>query len=121
MQPKDENIDAFWDIRDMVPRRTAPKRPPVRAHRRRPISLDAVQETEFQNSTPPCCASGKGKSGARIPSELRFIQNVKIPPWPSDFGFYAKFRRDALRYFEKSPIPNANMYIFSRICRSMSR
>ena len=29
LQPKDENIDAFWDIRDMVPRRTAPKRPPV--------------------------------------------------------------------------------------------
>lgn len=114
MQPKDENIDAFWDIRDMVPRRTAPKRPPVQGSpQAAEISLDAVQETEFQIPPRRVVPREKGKAVREYRPSSGFIQNVKILPWPSDFGFYAKFRHDALRYFEKSHPKCEYVYFFS--------
>lgn len=42
-----------------------------------------------------------------------FIKKVRTIPWPSDFSFYAKFRSDALRYFDREHAACDYIYFFS--------
>ncbi len=118
MQNKDPN-DKFWDIEELLPARPVKKKP---VHT--PRDLSAVEVAI------PAEPQKKETLGAPIPARdpikprerkiLReyephhgFLQKVTVMPWPTDFGFYAKFRRDAIRLFERTHEPAEYVYFFS--------
>lgn len=116
--PKKENIDAFWDIEELLPPRQ--KKPPV-THKpadtsAAEISLSPAPEKEAPLRIPP----RKEISPPKAPSALReykleagLIQGVRVLPWPTVFGFYEKFKKDALRNFEREHGPCDYVYFFS--------
>ena len=117
--PNKENIDAFWDIEDLIPPR--PKKTVAS-----PVHTDICAEEIVLTSE-------KEQGGERIPSrtenpikkeeKLRvireyspkhsLIQSVRILPWPTSFEFYTKFRKDAIRYFDLTHEPCEYVYFFS--------
>lgn len=116
MSPRDENIDSFWDIGDMLPSRPAKKAVPSRASvlEAVPVRVNAGEpEPEFK--IPP-----RREREIRKEPEARefcppsgFIKKVRIIPWPTDFSFYTKFRNDALRYFDREHAACEYIYFFS--------
>ena len=117
--PNKENIDAFWDIEDLIPQR--PKK-----------NITKPAYTDL-SATEIVLDSEQGKNGEPIPSraqlperteektnvireyslENSLIRNVRILPWPTVFEFYTKFRKDALRYFDLTHEACEYVYFFS--------
>ena len=117
--PNKENIDAFWDIEDLIPQR--PKKTAAR-----PVHTDICAEEIVLTSE-------KAQDGERIPSRMEnpmkkeanlkpireyfpersLIQSVRVLPWPTLFEFYTKFRKDAVRYFDLTHEPCEYVYFFS--------
>lgn len=117
--PNKENIDAFWDIEDLIPQR--PKK-----NIAKPVHMDLSAEEIILNPE-------KEKTGEPIPSRKErlvpkeeklkvireyfpkdsLIQSVRVLPWPTVFEFYTKFRKDALRYFGLTHEPCEYVYFFS--------
>ncbi|MBQ8496352.1 MAG: TerB N-terminal domain-containing protein [Clostridia bacterium] len=118
--PKNENIDAFWDIEDMLPKRTKKQVPhPVSADiSATEISLTPSADTEQTASfrIPP---RQERKENTAVPTIREYenpngmIRHVCIRPWPTVFGFYEKFRKDALTYFNRTHEPCEYVYFFS--------
>lgn len=115
--PKNENIDAFWDIEDMLPKREK-KIPPRRA----PADTAAVEIT----LDAPAAEDGlpippkKEPREERKPEAIReyqkecgLIQSVRVLPWPTVFSFYEKFKKDAIRNFDRTHEPCEYVYFFS--------
>ena len=118
--PKNENIDAFWDIEDMLPKRavkaSAPRVPADTSAAE--IVLDTPNAKTDDILIPPKTERNEGKSEAAAAvreyrKEGGLIQSVKISPWPTVFGFYEKFKKDALRNFERTHEPCEYVYFFS--------
>ena len=113
--PKNENIDAFWDIEDLIPER------PKRAMARREFADTAATEIELGapvkndgERIPPKAAPEKKPS--QLIREYRgsgLVTSVKILSWPTTFEFYTKFCRDASRYFSLTHEPCEYVYFFS--------
>lgn len=121
--PNKENIDAFWDIEDLIPKR--PKKTVAN-----PVHTDICAEEIVLRSE-------KESVGERIPSRAEhpikkeeklkvlreyfpkqsLIQSVRILPWPTAFDFYTKFRNDALRYFDLTHEPCEYVYFFSYLAQ----
>ncbi len=114
---KDNSMDKFWDIEELLPSR------PVKKTRK----LTAFPDTEAVTVE---LSEKKEEIGAPIPKRrerdprekqvLReyeipngFIQRVTVSPWPTEFSFYSKFRRDAIRFFEKEHDACEYVYFFS--------
>ena len=117
--PNKENIDVFWDIEDLIPKR--PKK-----NIARPAHTDLSAAEIVLNSE-------KGTDGEAIPARTEnaakkedhpkvireyapkdsLIQSVRVMPWPTAFEFYTKFRKDALRYFDLTHEPCEYVYFFS--------
>lgn len=117
--PNKQNIDAFWDIEDLIPQR--PKKTAAR-----PVHTDICAEEIVLTSE-------KAQDGERIPSRMEnpikkeanlkpireyspkhsLIQSVRVLPWPTLFEFYTKFRKDAVRYFYLTHEPCEYVYFFS--------
>lgn len=117
MCPKRDEIDDFWNIGDMIPRRSERKAassfPSPQAVE---VSVEnTLPEDEFKVPfrRPAPIPVAKERKIREYSPESGFIKHVKILPWPTDFGFYTKFRRDALRYFEKSYPKCEYVYFFS--------
>ena len=113
--PKNENIDAFWDIEDLIPER------PKKAVSRREFADTAATEIELDAPTkndgekiPPRTVPEKKPS--RVLREYEgsgLVSSVKILSWPTTFEFYTKFCRDAARYFSLTHEPCEYVYFFS--------
>lgn len=116
MSPRDENIDTFWDIGDMLP-----PRPAKTAMSRRLSSPEAATVQVTEKATEPEFKVPPRRAGqlCQIPAAREFcpasgfIKKVKIVPWPTDFSFYTKFRADALRYFDRTHEACEYVYFFS--------
>ena len=120
--PKNENIDAFWDIEELLPR--TPKKAPAR--RMEPdttaaeITLAEAEQTADGGIPIPSKKERPERSEAPKKTVLReytmkdsFVQSVKVMPWPTVFSFYDKFRKDALRHFEREHEACEYVYFFS--------
>ncbi len=115
--PKNENIDAFWDIEDLIPLRT--KKTTV--HREfsdteaTEITLDHSARHEGESIPPRAVSERKKETGGilREYSGNGLISFVKILSWPTVFEFYTKFRKDAVRYFSLTHEPCEYVYFFS--------
>ena len=115
--PKNENIDAFWDIEDLIPQR--PKKT-LRPHvfsdtEAAEVRLDAPSEQSGEK-VPPKAAEIRKKEAPSVIREYDcegMISHVRVLPWPTVFEFYTKFRRDALRYFSLTHPPCEYVYFFS--------
>ena len=92
--PKNENIDAFWDIEDLIPER------PKKATFEREFSDVTATEIvlDAQTSSGDVKIPPREIGGKRIsPKALReydgsaLISHVKIFAWPTVFEFYKKF------------------------------
>ena len=115
--PKNENIDAFWDIEDLIPGR------PRKAVVRREFSdteateLDLDSPTDQDGEKIPSRALAERKTPANgVIREYHgsgMISYVKILSWPTVFEFYTKFRKDATRYFSLTHEPCDYVYFFS--------
>jgi len=114
--PKDENIDTFWDIEDLIPNR--PKKT---------VSKHVFADTE---ATELVLDGPADEGGAKIPPRTLpapknsaraireyscdgLISRVRVLPWPTVFEFYSKFRKDAARYFSLTHEPCEYVYFFS--------
>lgn len=114
--PKNENIDAFWDIEDLIPER--PKKATFE-HRFSDVTATEIvlepREPRGDVEIPPRAICEKRIS----PKILReydgsdLISHVKIFAWPTVFEFYAKFCKDAARYFSLTHEPCEYVYFFS--------
>ena len=114
--PKNENIDAFWDIEDLIPKR--PKKTSFEHEfsdvEATEIVLD-VPNPSGDVKIPPRAAASK-KTSANVLFEYdgsALISHVKIFAWPTVFEFYAKFCKDAARYFSLTHEPCEYVYFFS--------
>ena len=113
--PKNENIDAFWDIEDLIPGRV--KKP------RSSREFADMSATEIELG--PKADDGGEKMPPRAPERKKpaqvlreydgngLISHVKILSWPTAFEFYTKFCRDAARYFSLTHEPCEYVYFFS--------
>lgn len=114
--PKNENIDAFWDIEDLIPER--PKKATFEREFSDVTATEIVLDAQASSSDvkiPPREIGGKRIS----PKALReydgsaLISHVKIFAWPTVFEFYKKFCKDAARYFSLTHEPCEYVYFFS--------
>ena len=114
--PKNENIDAFWDIEDLIPNR--PKKTACNREFSDVSATEIVLDAQGQSGEvkiPPRMIGEKRTS----PKVLReydgsaLISNVKIFAWPTVFEFYTKFCKDAARYFSLTHEPCEYVYFFS--------
>ena len=114
--PKNENIDAFWDIEDLIPKR--PKKTSFEHE------FSDVEATEIVLDVPnpsgdvkiPPRAAAPKKTSANVLFEYdgsALISHVKIFAWPTVFEFYTKFCKDAARYFSLTHEPCEYVYFFS--------
>ena len=114
---KDDSMDKFWDIEELLPSRPVKK----------PMKLTAFPDTD---AVEVAIAEKPAEKGSPIPMRrpadprekkvLReytlpsgFVQKVTVSPWPTEFSFYTKFRKDAIRYFEREHEPCEYVYFFS--------
>ena len=118
--PNEKNIDEFWSLENMLPNR--PKK-----EYRRPAPADTSSVTVAIGEAVPETGAKipprqNGADSARKPArtvareyapETGFFKKVRILPWPTEFGFYTKFRSDALRYFERTHDACEYVYFFS--------
>lgn len=113
--PKNDPIDAFWDIEDLIPKR------PKKTGHVRPFS--DVTATEIELDAPqndgvkiPPRAVSETKTLSGIVREYDgdgLISHVKILSWPTSFEFYTKFCKDAATYFSLKHEPCEYVYFFS--------
>ena len=116
VSPRDENIDSFWDIGDMLPARPAKKTASSRASAPEAVQVRVNAEgAEPEFKIPPRREREIRKEPAvrEFCPPSGFIKRVRIIPWPTDFSFYAKFRNDALRYFDREHEACDYIYFFS--------
>ena len=117
--PNKENIDAFWDIEDLIP-----KRPKKNIAKSAHTDLSAeeivlIPEKEQGGEAIPARKDQlkrqdeKQKVIREYFPKQSLIQSVRILPWPTLFEFYTKFRKDAVRYFELTHEPCEYVYFFS--------
>ena len=117
--PNKDNIDAFWDIEDLIPQR--PKKNIVKPAHTDIFAEEIVfiSEKEQGGEVIPARKESlikqpeKQKSLREYSPKQSLIQNVRILPWPTLFEFYTKFRKDAIRYFELTHEPCEYVYFFS--------
>lgn len=118
--PKNENIDAFWDIEDMLPKRTKKQVSHSVSAEISATEIALTPDTSPQNTESfriPPRQEHNEKSAVPIIREYEIpdgmIRHVRILPWPTHFGFYEKFRKDALIYFNRTHEPCEYVYFFS--------
>lgn len=114
--PKHENIDAFWDIEDLIPNR--PKKTACNREfsdvSATEIVLDAQDQSGDVKIPTRVSTSKKTSTGAlREYDGSALISHVKIFAWPTVFEFYTKFCKDAARYFSLTHEPCEYVYFFS--------
>ena len=114
--PKNENIDAFWDIEDLVPCR--PKKAVSRREFSDVTATEIVLETDVKHDgikiPPRTVTEKKESSGVKREYDADgLISHVKILSWPTVFEFYTKFCKDAARYFSLTHEPCEYVYFFS--------
>lgn len=116
MPKREDNFDEFWDIGELLPKRTVHPQPFPHS------SVDAVTvvvgKTPDENTGIPIPKREERPRTARAQAreyalQGSFIERVRILPWPSDFNFYRKFRSDALRYFDRTHEACEYVYFFS--------
>ena len=115
--PKNENIDAFWDIEDLIPgrpKKTAP-RYEFSDTEATELTLDAPFEKGGEKIPPRMSSQRKPMTGSAVREYQGsgLISYVKVLPWPTVFEFYTKFRKDASRYFSLTHEPCEYVYFFS--------
>ena len=117
--PNKENIDAFWDIEDLIP-----KRPKKNIAKSAHTDLSAeeivlIPEKEQGGEAIPARKEQlkRQEENQKVIREYfpkqSLIQSVRILPWPTLFEFYTKFRKDAIRYFALTHEPCEYVYFFS--------
>ncbi len=117
-----ESDDSFWDIEELLPNRPQKKTGRLTAvfdTDAVPVELGASDEK--QGEPIPAVRPDKGQQGDNGVNKKTvsyeygsgFIGRVEISPWPSSFTFYTKFRRDALRFFDRTSDPCEYVYFFS--------
>lgn len=113
--PKNENIDAFWDIEDLIPER--PKKTVARREfadtAATEIELDAPTKNDGEKIPPRTVPEKKSSRVLREYQGSGLISSVKILSWPTTFEFYTKFCKDAVRYFSLTHEPCEYVYFFS--------
>ena len=113
--PKNENIDAFWDIEDLIPER--PKKTVVRRGfadtAATEIELDAPTKNDGEKIPPRTVPEKKPSRVLREYQGSGLIPSVRILSWPTTFEFYTKFCKDAVRYFSLTHEPCEYAYFFS--------
>ncbi len=128
---KNDPMDKFWDIEELLPSRPekkirkAPAFPDTEA-----ITVEVNQIVDAAMSKASEALDSLADTGLPIPAREKkqappkkilreytlpagFIQKVTVCPWPTDFNFYTKFRRDAIRLFERTHEPCEYVYFFS--------
>lgn len=114
---KEDAMDKFWDIEELLPSRPEKKPRKLTAF----PDTDAVEvvlpEKTAEVGTPIPKRREKDPRERQVLREYElptgFIQKVSVSPWPTEFNFYSKFRRDAIRYFEREHEPCEYVYFFS--------
>lgn len=114
---KDDSMDKFWDIEELLPGRPQKKPRKLTAF----PDTDAVEveisekRSEIGMQIPARREKDPGEKQVLREYELPhgFIQKVAVSPWPTDFNFYTKFRRDAIRYFDREHEACEYVYFFS--------
>lgn len=114
--PKNENIDAFWDIEDLIPNR--PKKTAFNREFSDVSATEIVLDAQDQSGDVkiPPRASATKKTSTSVLREYdgsALISHVKIFAWPTVFEFYTKFCKDAARYFSLTHEPCEYVYFFS--------
>ena len=115
--PKNENIDAFWDIEDLIPGR--PKKTALRREFADTEATEIALSSPVGNDgekIPPKTIGDKKKDSVGVLREYRgegLISLVRILSWPTVFEFYTKFRKDAVRYFSLTHEKCEYVYFFS--------
>ncbi len=124
MGNKDAN-DQFWDIEELLPSRPVKKlqKPPSFPDTEAvSIEVNPSSEGKAPNRLEELGMPIPAMQKKEIPSKkiLReyslphgLIQKITITAWPTEFGFYQKFRKDALRFFEKTNEAAEYVYFFS--------
>lgn len=78
----------------------------------------AQKKTDAENSARPPVGERKGTYPdsplRRYRPRVGMIRQVEIFHWPSSYGFYAQFRRDAARYYpiKGKPCPRASFFSY---------
>lgn len=99
-----EELDSFWKLEDMLPKRIQKDPPPRVASNTdaAEISLSASKDAPQDFVIPP----KKQAPALGVISEYQpqnaMIKTVRILPWPAAFTFYQKFKRDALRNLNRT-------------------
>ena len=116
---KEDAMDKFWDIEELLPSRPAKKPKKLTAF----PDTDAVEVVFSEKPTAEEVRIPERKPQApekKTPAVLReytlpsgFIRKVTVSPWPTVFNFYTKFRHDAIRYFDREHEPCEYVYFFS--------
>ncbi len=121
---KGNPTDAFWDIEELLPDR------PIKKPRKftsfpdtEAVTIDISPKEKAPNeggAPIPKKESPKEKPPSQNPKILReytndsgFLQKITVAPWPTEFSFYGKFRRDAIRLFDRGHEPCEYVYFFS--------
>ncbi len=117
---KDDSKDTFWDIEELLPPKPVKKpKKPTAFPDTEAITVDVgeiLDELADAGIAIPM-REERHKKERKVLREYEpqsgFLQKVTISPWPSDFHFYQKFRRDAIRLFEREHEACEYVYFFS--------
>lgn len=115
--PNEKDVDSFWSISDLIPNRAKKERFPHIMTDTKAVPLCVGNDVpEDGEKIPPRQANATPVPRAAVREYLpknSFFKKIRISPWPTDFNFYTKFRRDALRYHAQTHEPCEYVYFFS--------
>lgn len=128
MSKKDpiSEADRFWDVESFLPQKH-PKPITVRTSNTDAVTVEVPGDEKTVMTASPTAAStipareslkDVPRVDINIPlaeyvSENPFINSVRILLWPSRYTFYERFRRDALRYFDRHGMECHHVPFFS--------
>jgi len=130
-----EELDEFWDLSKLVPRKRAPHAAEARDVRTVSIDLGAERAADAETTSGSSFTfSGEGAPFTRFipphsaseerekPTPLRvityenaLIHRVSVYPWRSDYRYYEEFLHDARSYFGQAGQPCPYVPFFSYV------
>lgn len=126
MSQKDSipEADRFWDLDSILPWKH-PKLPTEHTKDTETVTVEVPAEETINENASSAKTIPLREQMTHIPqndvntplseyvSENPFIGSVKILHWPSHYTFYERFRRDALRYFDRQGVECHHVPFFS--------
>ena len=112
-----DKLDAFWDLRDLVPEKKVDVHPKKQNISAVEVSVSEPQEKETDNSLSFKLLKKKEKQPTNKIEEYinftSFIKKVVVQHWATEYNYYDLFYRHALYYRNKTAKPAERARFFS--------